>query len=82
MKDKITKENIQIAISKINRMINENQYIFVCNPNEKITQDDLPENVELVQNICCEMGKGFLIKKAYYMDNRKGFEIQEVDNEY
>lgn len=41
-------------------------YVFICNPAEQISKKDLPENISLVRNLLCELGKGYLMESDPY----------------
>ena len=52
----ITKEQIQQLMNQMEKY-KQKAYVFICNPAEQIEKKDLPNNVTLVRNPFCELGK-------------------------
>lgn len=61
----ITKEQIQYLMNQMGKY-KQKAYVFICNPAEQIKKKDLPNNVTLVRNPFCELGKGYLMEDDPY----------------
>ena len=61
----ITKEQIEQIINQMEKY-KQKVYVFICNPAEQIEKEDLPNNISLVRNPFCELGKGYLMEDDPY----------------